>query len=177
MKPNKRIGRVTASIVVIGTLLFHISILSAYGQEGDLEARKARYNRSKINIGDGRHAKMIEEAVADTIVSSPFASAGTKATAQQYKDDHTLNRIWGASSLLVPVLTAVVINLISQTATQDAQTQSLMMAITPSVAALGAISFAISHMLAPKLPPVTVDSYNQDLRENLNLSEADVLGQ
>jgi|TARA_B100000315_G_scaffold254009_2_gene294086 hypothetical protein len=174
MKKNKSIVSAVISILVIGSLFFQVSILSAYGQASDLEAKKARYNQFKIDIGDSRHAEMVEDVVADTITNSPFASESTKAIAQRYKDDHMLNLIWKIASLATPILVMVIMGPINQAAAES--DQPTLSTINLSVVALGVASFVLSNMLTPKLLPVVVDSYNEDLRENLGLSDSEVMG-
>ena len=163
--------------VLIAAVVSQFVVLFAYGQEGgELAARKARYTQLKIDVGDGRYASLKENEIADAVLSSTYASEETKAIAQKYKDDVLWNTIWLHSSWATISLYWSAIFPFAIASNQDiADAAPAMVGIGVGLSILGSGSIALSQIFSPSFPPTLVQTYNDDVRESLNLSEADVL--
>jgi len=164
--------------VLIAALFSQLVLPAAYGQEsGDLAARKAKYVQLRINTGDSRYASAKEEEIVDAILLSTYASAETKAVARKYKDDVLWSAIWLHSSWAIMALYWSAIfpfAIASNPTTSTSPTAGVGIGIAISI--LGGASIALSSIFSPRFPPTLVQSYNDDVRKALNLTEADVIG-
>lgn len=163
------------TVVVLSQLVLPL----AYGQEDrDLAATKARYRQLKIDVGDGRYASLKEEEIADAVLASTFASSETKAIAQKYRDDVILSTIWLHSSwAAIALYWSAIFPFTIASIPEVASAAPAMVGIGVGISILGGGSIALSQIFTPNFPLTLIQSYNDDVRESLGLTEADVLGQ
>jgi len=146
------------------------STTEAVGEDKDFAARKAKYAQLKVDysniIGDGRK----ENEVIEVILSSTYASAQTKAIARKYKEDSIWSAVWLHSSwMVIPLYWGAFFPFASS------PEEGTRVGIGVGLSILGAGSIIFSVIFSPKFPPALVQSYNDDVRIALNLTEADVL--
>ena len=157
-------------------MLFEITGVEVWAQEGSFEARKAKYEEMRIVIGDDKYTKLKEEEVADRILSSPYASPEITEIAQSYKDNLLLYKIWMIANVAVPVLywgTLWGASYFTRIPSKNAET---LVGVGAVFSILSGVSSAIAGTNTPTLPVTVAQSYNEDLRKELNLTEVDIAG-
>jgi hypothetical protein len=145
----------------------------AYGQDADLQARQAKYKELKIDIGDSKYVNIKEGEIADAIIYSTYSSEPTRALAQKYKDDVFWHNVWIHASWATIALYWGTFGFVVSSNPGSEQT---LVGVGIGISILGGASMAIAGVVEPKLSPTVVQAYNEDLRKELNLSEADVMG-
>ena len=180
-KRSLRWWALALSVLMIGEILMSVPVYAQTGREpiSDLEGRKRMYAELKIDVGDAVYNELRDEAIADAILVSKFASDQTKSLARKFKDGHLLNQILIAASWMVPVLYRVEAELAVRASAPNFPSDDVINLLQYSAIGfliIGGASIVVLKIFRPRLPVTVVEAYNEDVRKGLNLSEADVLG-
>ena len=136
----------------------------------DLEARKSRYAQLRIDYSRIAGDEERENEAVNNILASTHASGQTRALARKYQDDQLWSQVWFNSSWII-------IGLYWGAYFPFARfpESTTRVGIGVGISILGAGSMTLAGIFSPSFPPTLVQSYNNDVRQALNLAEADVL--
>jgi hypothetical protein len=149
------------------------------GSISDTEGRKRMYSELKIEVGDIKYNELRDEAIADAIVASKFASAETKELARKFKDDNLINRILITTSWMVPVLYRLEAEFAVGASKPNYPSDEIINLLQYSAIAFliaGGVAITALEIFRPRLPLSVVESYNEDLRREFGLTEKDAAG-
>jgi len=156
-------------------ILLEALVTSAYSQEADLEAKKAKYKELMISVGDDRYTKLKEEEAAQVIVSSSYTSPEIKALAQRFIDELLWSRVWKTANWVTPALYWGAFWLVGNYGDSKIISSNLWLVGTGvGLSILSGISSTFAEIFQPRLPATVIQSYNEDLRKALGLSYEDI---
>ena len=162
------------SLSLITVVLFEFLTMGVYGQDADLESRRIEYKKSMIEIGDDRYSRLKEDEIVDFIISSAHTSPETRDRAQKFQNDLLLYRVWITANSLTPALYWGGFWVVSNTDPKIISDNVWLVGVGVGLSILSGVSFSFAGIFQPDLPATLVESYNEDLRKSLNLTQEDI---